>query len=408
MSKKIFYGWWIVLACFIVSFYFGGVVFYSFTAFFEPIREEFGWSYAQISLATSLRGLEMGILAPLVGFLVDRFGSRKIILCGTVTVGLGLITLSMTQSLFMFYMAFVLLAFGAGGCTSVVTMTVVTNWFHKRLGLALGIMVSGFGAGGLLVPVIVKFITLYGWRNTLVILGIGIWVLGVPMAFVIRDSPEKYGCLPDGLESLPSDLGAKEEPDDKDWAFKEVIKKKGFWYLNLTEAVRMVVLTSVVIHVMPYLSDLGFERSVGGFVAAGIPLISILGRFGFGWFSDFFDKRYVMAAAFCFMAAGMVAFRFINGTGLVMLFLFLYSPGIGGGMVLRGAILKKYFGRQSFGKLLGITLGSASIGGIIGPTIAGWAFDVLGSYDIVWSGFCVLLAVSIIFIMRIKGSAENY
>ena len=113
--KKIFYGWWIVGACFLIMFYVAGVIFYGFTAFFEPIRREFGWSYAQISFAASLRGLEMGIFAPIVGFLVDRLGSRRLILLGTIVVGFGLILLSQTQSLVMFYCSFLLIAFGAGG-----------------------------------------------------------------------------------------------------------------------------------------------------------------------------------------------------------------------------------------------------------------------------------------------------
>jgi OFA family oxalate/formate antiporter-like MFS transporter len=110
MIKKIFYGWWIVLACSLIGLYVAGTVAFGFTAFFEPIREEFGWSYTQISLAASLRGLEMGIFAPLVGFLADRFGPRKLMLWGTITVGFGLILLSLTQSIAMFYGSFLLIA----------------------------------------------------------------------------------------------------------------------------------------------------------------------------------------------------------------------------------------------------------------------------------------------------------
>ncbi|UCG67043.1 MAG: MFS transporter, partial [Deltaproteobacteria bacterium] len=163
MIKKIFYGWWIVLACSLIVLYVAGIIQYGFTAFFEPIREEFGWSYTQISLAASLRGLEMGIFAPLVGFLVDRFGPRKLMVWGTITVGFGLIVLSFTHSLAMFYAAFLLLAFGAGGCTSLVTMTAVANWFRKKVGLALGVLGSGIGVSGLMVLLIVGLIDLYQW-----------------------------------------------------------------------------------------------------------------------------------------------------------------------------------------------------------------------------------------------------
>ena len=115
MMKKIFYGWWIVLACSLICLYGGGIVFFGFTAFFDPIREEFGWSYTQISLAASLRGLEAGVFAPLIGFLVDRFGPRKLMLWGTIIVGFGLILLSLTQSLAIFYASVMLIGFGAGG-----------------------------------------------------------------------------------------------------------------------------------------------------------------------------------------------------------------------------------------------------------------------------------------------------
>ena len=152
--KPIYYGWWIVLASFVVAFYVAGTIFYGFTAFIEPLAGEFGWSYTQISLAASLRGLEMGLLAPFVGILVDRFGSRKLLLSGVLVLGIGLILLGFTQSLAMFYGAFLLIASGAGGCTSVVTMTAVADWFEKNVGKAMGLTASGFGAGGLMVPAI--------------------------------------------------------------------------------------------------------------------------------------------------------------------------------------------------------------------------------------------------------------
>jgi OFA family oxalate/formate antiporter-like MFS transporter len=143
MLKRVFYGWWITLACSLIGLYVAGAIFFGFTAFFEPIAAEFAWSYTQISFAVSLRGLEMGIFAPLVGFLADYFGPRKVLFWGAIITGAGLILLGQTQSLAMFYCSFVLLAFGAGGCTTVVTMTAVANWFRKKAGIALGVVGSG-------------------------------------------------------------------------------------------------------------------------------------------------------------------------------------------------------------------------------------------------------------------------
>lgn len=402
MSKKIFYGWWIVFACFLISLYVSSVIFYGFTAFFEPLVEDFGWSYTQISFAASLRGLEMGLLFPLIGFLVDRFGSRKLIFCGVVVVGFGLLVLSFTQSLAMFYGSFLLLGFGVGGVSSVVSMTVVANWFRKKVGIALGVMMSGFGASGLLVPVIVRLIDVYNWRNTLIILGLGMWSLGIPLSFVIRNRPEQYGYLPDGTSS--SDQGGDNEIQDKavEIGVKEALKKKSFWYLNIAETIRFMALAAVVTHVMPYLSSVGISRASAGLVAGAIPLFSIIGRFGLGWLGDILDKKYVMAMALLSMSLGMLAFGYVRVMWLLFLFLVLFSSGSGGSMVLRGAILREYFGRDSLGKILGITMGFASIGGIIGPILAGWVFDTLGSYHLIWFVFCGIIGLAIGLILKIR------
>ncbi|MFB0506844.1 MAG: MFS transporter, partial [Thermodesulfobacteriota bacterium] len=170
-----FYGWWVVLASFFIILYRSGAVSYGFTAFFEPIVEEFGWSYTQVSIVFSLRGLEMGIVAPIMGFLVDRFGSRKLTFSGVVVLGFGLILLGLTNSLVMFYGAFFLLVLGASGCASTVLMTAVAHWFRRNVGKAMGLVGCGFGAGGILIPLIVRLIDLYQWRTTLIILGLGMW-----------------------------------------------------------------------------------------------------------------------------------------------------------------------------------------------------------------------------------------
>lgn len=396
MFSRVYYGWWVVLACFLMNLYVGGIVFFSFTAFFEPIQEEFGWSYTQVSLASSLRGLEMGIFAPIVGFLVDRFGSRKLLLGGSVVIGLGLLTLSLTRSLTMFYMSFLLIALGAGGCTSVVTMTAVANWFQKNIGLALGIMASGFGASGLIIPLIVALIDRFGWRLTLVILGFGMWAIGMPLSLMVRNRSESPGGEggPDG--------NAEFQTPNVEVGLKEAVRSRSFLFLNIAEIVRMMAVTAVVVHLMPYLSSLGIERSTAGVVAAALPLVSIFGRFGFGWLGDRMDKRAVLGSTFLIMGSGLVVFSLVRDLGVIVLFLLLFSPGFGGSMVLRGAILREYFGRASFGKMIGIVLGSASLGGIVGPTLAGYVFDQVGSYVPVWLAMSAVCALAMILVIWIK------
>lgn len=402
MRHQLFYGWWIVLACFLISFYVGGSVFYSFTAFFEPIAHEFGWSYAQISLASSLRGLEMGLLAPLLGFLVHRFGPRKLIFFGLIVVGTGMILLSATRMLLMFYAAFLLISFGAGGCTNVTNMTAVTNWFSRNAGKALGLMSAGFGASGLLVPLIVFMIDTYGWRTALIILGLGAWVFGIPLSFIIRDRPEQYGYLPDGKEETPSMTEPGLQEEEKALPFMEALKKRSFLFINLSESIRFLVLSSVLLHIMPYLSTMGISRSTGGLVAAGIPLFSILGRFGFGGLGDRHDKRYIMALAYAFMALGMFLLNYVTEGWRLALFVLCFSPGYGGLAVIRGSILREYFGRDLFPRMLGIMLGFSSIGGIVGPTITGWIYDSYGDYHLIWFASIGILFASIVMILNAK------
>jgi len=402
MFKKIYYGWWIVFACFCIGFYVSGITFYGFTALFEPFRKEFGWSYTQISLAASLRGMEMGIFAPLMGFLVDRWGSRKILLVGITTVGLGIVMLSFTRSLWMFYGAFLLIGFGAGGSTSVVTMSAVAQWFDKNVGKALGLMSAGFGAGGLMVPVIVWLIDVLQWQGALIVLGVGGWVLGIPLSLVIRSKPEQYDHLSDGRQVGDSTPGKEKKVEAVEVSFREILKNRSFLLLNLIEGIRMMTVATVAIHVMPYLGSIGISRARAGLVAAAIPVISVVGRISLGWLGDIFDKRYVISLAFGFMGAGMLAFCFAQVEWSLLLFLLFFPPSFGGMMVLRGATLREYFGKESFGKMIGIVMGSASVGGIIGPTMAGWVFDSLGSYYFIWLALSGLAAVAVILALRLK------
>jgi MFS transporter, OFA family, oxalate/formate antiporter len=401
MMKKIFYGWWIVLACSIICLYVTGVVFAGFTAFFEPLIKEFGWSYTQISFAMSLRGFEMSFFAPLLGFLVGRFGSRKLILFGIIAVCLGLILFSLTRSLVMFYVSFLLLSFGGGGCAGVVTMTVVANWFQRNVGKAMGVLSSGYGAAGVMIPFVVWLIEAYGWRAALVILGIGVLILGVPLSFVIRDRPETYGYFPDGgLLSDPAPMEGRVQ--GVEIGFREAIKQNAFITIALVEIMRQAMASSVAIHVMPYLASAGVPRVTAGMVAAGIPLISIVGRLGFGWLGDIGDKKYALAAGFLLTGMGMLAFCYAQCTWAIFAFLLFFSPGFGATMVLERTILREYFGRESFPKILGIIMGAASIGGIIGPTLAGWVFDTLRSYYIVWLLYAGTSGLSVWLILRIR------
>lgn len=400
---RVFYGWWIVAASFLIATYTGGVIFYGFTAIFEPIASEFGWDYAQISLAASLRGLEMGLLAPFVGILVDRLGPRRLVFGGVVIIALGLILLSRTTSLGMFYVAFAILALGVSACTSTVLMTAVANWFRIKVGIATGIAVSGFGFGGILIPVIVGLIDLYEWRMTMVILALGILVVGLPLSLLIRHKPEQYGYLPDGEENgaLVTDNSlAQTQTVQVDIGVKQVLKSRAFWHIALALTFQVTAVMAVITHVMPYLSSIGIARSTSSLVATATPLLSIGGRLSFGWLGDKFDKRWVTVGAFIMTVLGLLCFEYAS-TGwawLLVPFLILFGISFGGNMPMRVTLLMEYFGRSNFGTILGFMLGIIALGGMAGPPFAGWVFDSWGSYQGAWLAFAGLTIMGAVIV----------
>jgi MFS family permease len=385
----LFYGWYIVGACFFISFYCTGVMYYGFTALIEPIVDEFHWSYALISFAASIRGLETGLTAPVVGFLFDRWGPRKLIFAGAAIMGLGLLMLSLANSLAMFYASFILISTAASISVGVVPMTVVGNWFRKRVSLATGIVVSGAAAGGVLVPLVTWIVDTYQWRTAMVIFGLGAWAIIFPLALVVRHKPEQYGYLPDGEVSqhvAVDEVKTETQFQETEIGAKQALKGRVFWHIALGMVCHFMVAIAVTTHVMPYLSSIGIPRATSSLVAMAIPLVNIVGRLSFGWFGDRFDKRRVTAIGMTLMAISMLMFNYVGvaETWLMIMFIIVFGIGYGGPVPMSAALIREYFGRASLGTVLGLAMGVAYVGSLIGPPLTGWIYDTYGSYQSAW------------------------
>lgn len=400
---RVFYGWWIVGACFLISLYTAGVVFFGFTAAFEPMANEFGWSYAQISLAASLRGLETGLLAPLIGYLTDRWGPRKLLFGGIAITGFGLLLFSRVTSLGMFYGAFVLIAIGTGTCSGTLFLTTVVSWFRRNVAIATGITTSGFALGGLLVPLVALLIDTFGWRVSMIYLGLGMWIVGLPLSLIVRHKPEKYGYLPDGDQGKIAVAGrtsTSAQGTEVNINARQALRTRVFWHISLALLLQSLALNAVVVHVMPYLSTIGVNRAFASLVASAVPITSICGRLGFGWWGDRANKLRLMAIALTLTTLGLLFFgsSAFGGLWLLLPFIICFGLGWGGSVTIRVALLREYFGRSSFGTIHGFTIGVMMFGNIMGPPIAGWVFDTWGSYQIIWFIFAGLTMVSIAII----------
>jgi MFS family permease len=387
--SSVFYGWWIVIACFLIRLYLGGAIFLGFTAVLEPIAKEYGWSYAQVSLAASLRGIEVGLLAPVTGLLVDRWGPRKLIFLGAVIAGLGLIFLTHVSSLVTFYGAFTIIAIGISALGPTVLMTAVVNWFREKVGIATGIVSSGFALGGLMVPLITLLTDKFTWQTAMLYLGLGMWIMVLPLSLIIRHKPEQYGYMLDGNASsskIARNRSTSVQEAEVDIPTRQALASRAFWHIVLSSLCHTFLVSAVVTHIMPYLSSIGIARSTASLAAGALAVASISGRLGFGWLGDRLCKRWIYAIGFTVLALGLLFFGYVATAGgwLLVPFIILYSVGWGGNWVMRMALIREYFGRSKFGTILGFVSGIMMLGQVSGAPLAGWVFDRWGSYQGIW------------------------
>lgn len=381
-----FYGWYIVAAGVLLMAYNSSISIYGFTAFIDPIAATFGWSYAQISLATSLRGIETGALNPLMGMLVDRWPARRLAIIGMTMLGLGLLCLSQATNLATFYLSFLVMGLGGSLGVFMVPQTLVARWFKKDIGKASGVLFLGNGIGGALIPFLVIMIDTYGWQTCLIFAAVGMWIIGIPLSFVFRTRPEEYGLLPDGKPQDDVKALSSSEAPDSSKGVREALKIRAFWHMGIASTLQMGAWMALSTHLMPYLASMGIERSVGGMVAMGIPVVSLAARFPFGWLSDIFSKRYVLTVSIGLISVALFLFWLIDGTslGLIILFVVIAGLGAGGLMPVRIPMYREYFGVKNFGKIFGLGNLFITIGVVTAPPVAGWVYDTLGVYDPIW------------------------
>ena len=388
-----FFGWWIVVASSAIVFLTGGTFFYGFSALFDPLVAEFGWSRAGVSFAFSLRSEVGGIAAPLVGFLVDRVGSRRVMVVGVLAVALGFVLLSRVQDLWAFYASVVVIAIGISAAGGSVGIVAIAHWFHRRRGRALAFMAMGSGTSGVMVVVLVWLISAFGWRDALLAIAAVQVAVCVPLAFSIRDRPEEMGLLPDG--DLPDEPADDEHraplaaPVDEGMTVRQSLASSAFWRLAIAVALGNVGAMAIIVHQIPFLTNsVGLSEGAAAASVTGMVMVSLAGRVGFGYLADLVDTRWVMAGSYACLALGVLMFAAVYQPWHVLLALPLFGLGWGGVIPVRPALQAEVFGIRAFGAIQGLVFTVATIGALIGPVFAGWMYDETESYRLAF----VLLA----------------
>ncbi len=408
---QLFYGWIVVAVCFVILGIDRGIN-NTFSLFYVVFLEEFGWSRAMAAGAYSFGRMISGLGSVGAGILNDRLGARVTIPLGALILGGGLFLASQIDSLGMLYLSNgVIIALGLSLAGEVPATALLSQWFIRKRGTAMGLATAGMGLGVLiLLPLTERFISFYGWREAYFLLGILVILVLVPMgALFLRQHPEDMGLLPDALSSTPPsnpvsvsfrwkrEVAPPLSSDPKTWTMRAMVKTLPFWCIFLSRCISPIGMSAVIPHQVAYLVDTGFSKFVAAFAFGLSGILSSVGRIVFGILSDRIGREKAVSLSFLFSIVGIILLLQIrNASQFWLLYLQIFFFGIGQGsrMPLLSSLTADLFQGAHYGFLLGLMALGQGIGGTIGPWMSGYLFDHTGSYTLSFSIAIMALACS--------------
>lgn len=383
-----FYGWYIVGASVLLNSYLAFAIWQGFTVFFLPILRDFGVSRTVLSGAFSLRQLESGFLSPLVGFLVDRAGPRKVILTGVILAGFGLILTGLSPNILCFYLAFVIMSGGVSGASHGVSWAVmVARWFTRQRGQATSWAFMGGAIGGPGVILVAKLVESMGWRSSTLVLGVGLLIIGIPLSLVARSRPEDYGYGPDGDNLVTTTYGQLTENDSSESkmqtssvTLREALRGTHFWALVMILGIQQVSMGGLGAHQIAYFQDIGFSATIAASTVAIAFAVSAVGRLAAGMLTDWTDWRYVFTAVIIGQMTALLLLANVSLFWHAMLFSLILGFSHGMMVPIRPIIAGRLFGTNNLGSIWGAIDGVVVATGVFGPIYLGWTFDTFNTY----------------------------
>jgi MFS family permease len=389
---RLFYGWWVALAFVLIVFLSSGIRF-TVGPFLKPVVADLGLDRGSFSLVVSLSLFLYGAFMPLVGRLVDRWGSRVVCSGGTVLVAAALSLTGQITALWQFYVLYgVLVALGLAATGHVVASATLARWFVRRRGTAISLLSAASMAGmSVLVPVVMWCILAFGWRASYAILGAATLVVALPLClWVLRDDPETMGLEPDGAPRATAAVA----PALERTAVGEAVQVPAFWLLagGLFNCGFSMSLLSA--HGVPMLTDHGFHAMTASSAIGLLGLTSIAGGLILGVISDRWRRKPVLAAVYLLRAGAFSLLFLAQDPVVLMVVAAVGGLGLSGSLAMTSALTGDTFGRFSVGSIFGLIFLSHQAGAALGSWIAGFLFDVTGGYGAAFGGAVVLLLVA--------------
>jgi OFA family oxalate/formate antiporter-like MFS transporter len=418
-APKIFFAWWTVIITGIFSGLGHGFYIYGISVFFKDLAMELGLSRAVTSFAAGIGRLQGGISSPLTGWLADRYGPRWVIVAGVLMVGFGMILMNFITGVGSYIIAWgVLTGIGLNIGLTIAVDKALNDWFIEKRGMAQGTKFGLIGvAGVVLVPIVTWLVTWQGWRITCLLWGI-MMLAGIPLiaVFVKQKRPEYYGMLPDGARAdadstadsgdlVKKGVAYASSFQEEEFTLKQALKTRAYWMLTITQCTQMTITGGAIIHIIPYLTDIGIDRTSAGSMMGLLVFFTIPARFLGGVFSDRVGKAHIhhlLACAFILQTAAFGALIVGRSVASLYLFLVLFGFSSGAYIPIYLIVMGRYFGRKAFGSIIGSSNAIRAPLALAAPVFTGWVYDTVGSYLPAFIFFVVAAALSslIAFLIR--------
>ena len=360
---------------------------HSYGAYTLHLQEEFGWSMSVLSLAFAITRLESGLLGPIQGWLVDKYGPRLIAIVGTLIFSIGFLYFGFVNSIPSYFVAFVLIALGSSLGGFATLMVSIVSWFEKHRAKAIAWSQLGFSLGGLCVPLVALGLETLGWRSMAFLSGGAILIIGLPLVSLIRHSPAEYGEKPDGL-TTSGHIVEDESPAEQNRSFswQEAMREPSFWLISVGHALSLLTVSSMLAHLIPHLvRGMNYSLIEAGYAFALMTGVQMVGLILGGILGDRYNKRFICVLCMVGHCVGLFCVTFATNVTWVIAFAVFHGLAWGIRGPLMVALRADYFGPKSFGTIMGVSSLIVMIGMTIGPIACGLLFDRFGNYQLAFT-----------------------